>query len=370
MAFSKPFSYFFVLGILISGCQGNLAKDALDKTTRTTTSPVNFPEVDFDKAITATRPWKIVFVSQDGPKGHENIAATNCPGVVWCHMWQLAEQAGQELGVDLELAYVKEDCTNENQCVRQQIELLNDLIAQGGIDGIIIGPRESNQLVPVVEKAIAANIAVIALATPINSPQVLTLVTFNDFEGGKSIGKWVSERLQGKGNVLILEGPKYQKNALDRRHGFIAGLQKTDITVLDTATALWTCENAQMVTQKWLTKFPDVDAIIAASDHMALGALIATTAANRSNILITGYDAIPQAQAAIAAGALGATIEQVQLINSPTAVKLLVRHLETGETFPPIVYLSDLTLISSENIQRKSDSMALTFDAKTLTCKF
>ena len=114
MAFSKPFSHFFVLGILISGCQGNLAKDALAKTTRTTTSPVNFPEVDFDKAITATRPWKIVFVSQDGPKGHENIAATDCPGVVWCHMWQLAEQAGQELGVDLELAYVKEDCTNEN----------------------------------------------------------------------------------------------------------------------------------------------------------------------------------------------------------------------------------------------------------------
>lgn len=277
---SKTVFFCFSL-LLLSNCQpSQVQSQSID--TETVHPPisalpdeVDIVEIDLDKVVKATRPWKIVFVSQDGPKGHENISEQDCAEIVWCHMWQTAYETGQVLGVETELAYVKENCSNEEECIRQQIQLLSELITRDDIDGIIIGPRDSNQLVPVIEKAISAKIAVIAVGTPINSPQVLTLVTFNDFEGGRAIGQWVSEQLNGTGNVLIIEGPKYQKNALDRRHGFVAGLR--GITILDTETALWTCENAQSVIQRWLDKFPHIDAIIAASDHMAIGAIIATS---------------------------------------------------------------------------------------------
>ncbi len=324
--------------------------------------------IDLDKVVQATRPWKIVFVSQDGPKGHENISEQDCPEIVWCHMWQTAYETGQNLGVETELAYVKEDCSNEEECIRQQIQLLSELIIRDDIDGIIIGPRDSNQLVPVIEKAIATNIAVIAVATPINSQQVLTLVTFNDFEGGKAIGQWVAQQLSGKGNVLLIEGPKYQKNALDRRHGFIAGLQGQNITILDTETALWTCEKAQSVTQQWLDKFPQIDAIIAASDHMAMGAIIATQIAQRDNILITGYDAIPLARAAIAEGTLAATAIQLPNTSTPTAMQLMVRHLETAETFPEVVYLPNPKILSKDTLSANIGNPLTDFNPSNLSC--
>ncbi|MBX2864416.1 MAG: sugar ABC transporter substrate-binding protein [Leptolyngbyaceae cyanobacterium MAG.088] len=324
--------------------------------------------VNLDKVVKATRPWKIVFVSQDGPKGHENITAQDCPEIVWCHMWQTATETGKNLGVETELAYVKDDCSNEEECIRQQIQLLSDLITRDDIDGIIIGPRDSNQLVPVIEKAIAANVAVIAVGTPINSQQVLTLVSFNDFEGGKAIGQWVSKQLNGKGNVLIIEGPKYQKNALDRRHGFVAGLK--GLTILDTETALWTCEKAQSISQQWLDKFPQIDAIIAASDHMAMGALIATQTAQRDDILITGYDAIPLARAAIAEGALSATAAQFPTTTTSTAMQLMVRHLETAETFPNVVYLPTPKILSKDTMTAKSDEPLVEFEPGSLSCNF
>lgn len=327
------------------------------------------PQIDLMKTVNAGQPWKIVFVSQDGPKGHENIAEDDCPGIIWCFAWQTAHHMGHELGAHMELAYVQEDCNSEEQCVRQQIQLLNNLVERGDVDGLIIGPRDSNQLVPVVEKAIASNIAVIAIGTPINSKDVLTLITSNNFEGGKSVGQWVADRLQGQGNVVILEGPKYQKHALARRHGFIAGLQGTNITVLDTETALWTCETAQAVTADWLAKFSDIDAIIAASDHMAMGARIATRIANRQNILITGYDAMPMAKVAIANGFLDATVEQTPEINdNALAVQLMVRHLETEETFPNVVYLPNPTLLSQQNLEQLSLEPVPNFNTSSLTC--
>jgi len=370
----SAFWIFVCLSLLLASCLDpqtqNHSEIELDSQLTPDPNLAEFPPVDLNKVVRATRPRKIVLVSQDGPKGHENIAARDCPEVVWCYTWQVAQKQGQELGVDMELAYVQQDCTHEEQCVHQQIRLLKTLAARTDIDGIIIGPRDSNRLVPAIEQAIANEIAVIALSTPINSPQVLTLVAFNDFAGGKKMGEWVSRQLQGQGNVLILEGPKYQKNALDRRRGYIAGLQDTNITLLDTETALWTCDAAQTITQNWLTKFSQIDAIVAASDHMALGALIATTHANRQDILIAGYDATPLAKAAIASGALGATIEQFPRATSPTAVQLMVRHLETGETFPPIVYLPEPNLISKATLREDITAQPVDFKVQSLTCDF
>ena len=324
--------------------------------------------VDLEKVVVASKPWKIAFVSQDGPKGHENIAPDDCVSIVWCDAWQIAASKAKELGVELELAYVKEDCSEQDQCIRQQIELLNNLVERGDLQGMIVGPRDSNLLVPVIEKAIENNIAIISLATPINSEKVLTLATYNDFKGGKAVGEWVATQINDSGKILIIEGPKSQKNALDRRHGFIAGLQGKNITILDTEEALWSCEKAQEIVETWLAKYSEIDAIIAASDHMAIGALIATTTANRSDILVTGYDSLPAVQTLLESNLLGATIKQFPQGNSSTAVQLIVRHLETGETFPETVYLPN-PLITSETISYGADKQSLPLAPKTLSCK-
>jgi ribose transport system substrate-binding protein len=186
--------------------------------------------------------------------------------------------------------------------------------------------------------------------TAVNSDQLLTFVVFDNFTAGRVIGEWVVEQLGGAGKVLILEGPPDQQNALDRRNGFLAGLRSGDIDVLDTQSADWEIEPAQEITTAWLQQYSDIDAILAANDDMALGAAEAVGEAHRQGIVITGFDATDVGLAAIKAGHIAATVDQSPDQQARLAIQLLIRHLETGETFPPIIFMPDIPLVTQENV--------------------
>ncbi|NES23685.1 MAG: sugar ABC transporter substrate-binding protein, partial [Symploca sp. SIO3E6] len=212
-------------------------------------------------------------------------------------------------------------------------------------------PMDANRLVPVTEKIIEKGIPVIALDSAINSNKILSLVSFNNFQGGKVIGEWLVNKLDNKSNVLILEGVSSQRSAIDRRNGFLTGLQQGNINVLDTQSALWDKDMAEKIATQWLEEFSDIDAIICANDTMALGVLRAMKKAERSDILITGYDAINQVIQAIAQGEIAATIDQSPDIQARIAVQMMVRHLETGESLPPLIFMPEIKLVSEENVQ-------------------
>jgi ribose transport system substrate-binding protein len=164
------------------------------------------------------------------------------------------------------------------------------------------------------------------------------------------MGEWVVEQLGGSGNVVILEGPLGQQNAEDRRNGFLEGLESGDIEVLDMQTAQWQRSEALRVTEDWLQRFPEIDAIIASNDEMGLGASEAVAASGREGIIITGFDANNDALIAIQEGRMHATIDQVPDKQARQAVQLMVQHLENGTTFPPRIPWQDITMVTQENI--------------------
>ena len=305
----------------------------------TTTASIDFTEVK------ATHPWRIAFV----PK-FKFLAETGHLSEYWQPAWEGAQKAGQDLGVTVELVTANVSGQTDADYVEPQIRLIADLIARHGIDGLVIAPFDSKRLVPVVEKAIAAGIPVIAMDTPVDSDQLLTFVAFDNFTAGRTLGAWVVGQLGGKGRALILDGPPDQQNAVERRKGFVAGLQTGNIDVLATQSADWETEPARQITAGWLQKYASVDVILAANDNMALGAAQAVAAAGRTGILITGFDATADGLAAIAAGKLSATIDQAPGQQARLAVQLLVRHLEKRETFPPIIELPEIPLVTKDNV--------------------
>jgi ribose transport system substrate-binding protein len=294
----------------------------------------------------ATRPWKIVFVPKE-----KFYAKTGNLGAYWQPAWEGAKQAGKDFGINVELIALNVFCDTDAECVEPQIRLIADLIEQGDIDGMIIAPLDSNRLAPVVNKAIAAGIPTIAMDTPLNSDQLLTFVAFDNFAAGQVIGKWVVEQLEGTGKALILEGPTDQQNAVERRNGFLAGLQAGNIDVLDTQSADWEFEPAKEITTAWLQEYADIDVILAANDDMALGAAAAVIEANRSDIILTGFDATDVGLTAIEAEQMAATIDQAPGMQARLAIQLLVRHLEMGETFPSIILMPEVPLVTQENIE-------------------
>jgi ribose transport system substrate-binding protein len=303
------------------------------------------PTLDLTE-MKATRPWRIAFV----PK-FKFLEQTGQLSAYWQPAWEGAQQAGRDLNVNVELVTARVRGNSDADYVEPQIRLIADLIEHGDIDGLVIAPFDSNRLAPVIDKAVAAGIPTIAMDTPVNSDRLLTFVVFDNFRAGQVMGEWVVKQLGRPGKVLILDGPHDQQNAVDRRNGFLAGLQRGDIDVLDASSADWEVEPAQQITAVWLSEYADVDAILAANDNMALGAAQAVAEARRPGIIITGFDATGAGLAAIQAGQVSATIDQAPAKQAYLAVQLLVRHLEKGEKFPPTIFLSEIPLVTRENVE-------------------
>jgi ribose transport system substrate-binding protein len=337
-----------VLGVCLGACGGLPSATPPRPTVGVSVSaatPEPTPAIDLKTEIKATRPWKIAFAPKFklyGETGHLSA--------YWQPAWEGAQQAGLAAGVNVELIVAKVSGQSDADYVEPQIRLIADLIETHAVDGLIIAPFDSNRLAPVVDKAIAAGIPTIAMDTPVNSDHLLTYVAFDNRAAGQVVGEWVVRRLGGPGRALILEGPPDQQNAVERRNGFSAGLQTGDIDVLNTQPADWESEPARKITAAWLKMYPQVDAILAANDTMALGAAQAVAEAKRTGILITGFDATAQGVAAVEAGQIAAPLDQAPGQQARLALQLLLRRLERGETFPPIIYLPDGLMVTPDNV--------------------
>jgi len=324
------------LSLVLSSCVVSPGKLELPEPTNSEKSaqPTPSAKLAIAEEIKATKPWKIIFATKDNQNLY-NLQA-----------WSGAEEAGKDFGV--QMMWLSNDC---NECVKEQIIAITEAIASGGIDGMIVMATDSVRLAPAIEKAIDAGIPVIAMDTPVNSDRLETFVVFDNYTAGMRIGEWVVEQLQGRrGRVLLLDGSESHQNGIDRRNGFLAGLQKGDIEFLEAKSGHWKYSDAKKITAEWLQRFDRIDAIVAANDDMALGACDAVVAANRHEILVTGFDAVQPALRAIKQGKMAATIDQLPKTQARLAVQLMLRHLETGETFPPQVMISDIALITQGNI--------------------
>lgn len=301
-----------------------------------------------DADLKVTKPWNIAFVSKET----QFSIPLQANEVYWHSAWQGVQETAQELGVKAEYHAVEQEvCSVHEECIIPQIHLVNALIEQGEVEGIVIGPIDSFRLSAVVEKAIESGIPVVAIDTPVDTEKILSLVLMDSYQGGEKIGEWVVQKLDGEGQVLILTGPKSDQNSIERHRGMLTGLDGGDITVLDTQVADWLEGRAQEITEDWLQEFPQIDAIMSVNDPMALGAINAVKAAKRE-ILITGYDAIPPAIDAIRAGELAVTLDQAPQQQAEIATKLLIQHLEEQSTFPPIVFVPDIKLISQQTLSQ------------------
>jgi ribose transport system substrate-binding protein len=187
--------------------------------------------------------------------------------------------------------------------VERQYQIIENLIQQH-VDAILLSPAGSKELVPAIRKANAAAIPVLLLDTRIDQKaadsvgaEVVTYIGSDNFEGGAVAGRSLGTALEGHGQVAIIEGISGHETADQRRLGFLDGLTAfPGIEVVASQTASWERERAYTVAENLLQAHPELDAIFAANDEMALGALEAVAAARRlDRVRVVGFDAIPDA---------------------------------------------------------------------------
>ena len=250
-----------------------------------------------------------------------------------------AQQAAADLGLELLV-------TDARDSVSTQVSDIEDLI-QRGVQVLIINPTDSAAVVPVVMAANAAGIPVIAVDRGIDGGTIAYFIASDNVAGGASAAEFICEQLDGSGPVVELEGIAGTSAARERGLGFNTFMREScaGITIVARQTANFNRAEGLTVMENILVAQPDIAAVFAHNDEMALGALEAIEAAGR-DILVVGFDATDDAVAAVQAGRMAATVAQLPAMLGAQAVEAAAEILASGAPAETVTVAVGLQLVT------------------------
>jgi ribose transport system substrate-binding protein len=141
-----------------------------------------------------------------------------------------------------------------------QISQIENMIAAGA-QAIIINAASPTALDPVVKKAQAAGIVVIAFDNIVETPNVV-IVNEDQVEFGGKMADWLVQKMGGKGNVLMVNGVAGTSVDADRAKGAKEVFAKNSgIKVVAEVNGDWDPGKAQQVTSTALSSYPDIGGV-------------------------------------------------------------------------------------------------------------
>ena len=221
----------------------------------------------------------------------------------------------------------------------REIQIIENLCVQR-VAVLCVVPVDSKSIVPAIKKANRAGIPVINVDSKIDSKtakalgaSVVGFIVSDNFEGGRIAGAFIADKLHGKGKVAILEGISGLETATLRKNGCLEAFKKTPgIEVVASLPADWEREKGMNVFQNILQAHPDLDAVFACNDEMALGAIRALNQPRK--VIVVGFDATAEARQAVEKGLMDATVAQQPYKMGQQAVADAIRLIE-GKTNEP-----------------------------------
>jgi inositol transport system substrate-binding protein len=244
---------------------------------------------------------------------------------------------------------VEVNFTDANNDASKQLDQIDNLIAQK-VNAIVVVPVDYEGIVPGVEKANEAGIPIIALGIQ-SAGGKYTFVGSKNIDAGVMQGEFMKANLPKDAKILYLQGTPGLYHSQERLKGFQDALQRPDVTTLATLTGNYDRAEGMKVTEDWIQSFPQFDAIIAANDQMALGALQALQAANRlKGVMISGVDGTPDAVNAIKADEMAQSVFQNAEGQAKAAFEV-VQMIKKGEA-APAEKLVPFESITKENVDK------------------
>ena len=193
----------------------------------------------------------------------------------------------------------------------KQVEQVESFISQQ-VDAIILNPCEFEASSPAVEKAQKAGIPIVNVNSSTKSKPD-AFVGSDDAESANMAMELIAKHLNGKGNVLMIQGYMGQAAQLDRERGAKAVLSKyPGLKLLASQTGEWDRAKSMSLMENWIQSFGDqVQAVFAQNDEMGLGAVQALMdAKKKANVYVVSVDGIQDARKSVEQGNLDATLIQ------------------------------------------------------------
>ena len=234
--------------------------------------------------------------------------------------------------------------------IDQQVSILEDQITKR-VGALAVAPTGAAEVVPVLERAHGAGIPVVIFDTDINWSHKVTYVGGDNRHAGQIAGEYVAKLLSGKGKVALIRGIVGVLTHEERVAGFLEAIRKFP-AIECVAVQPANSERAlgMSVMENLLTRYPDLQAVFATNDQMALGAVEAVSARNLTGkVAIVGIDATREAVRAVEAGRLAGDIAMYPEMLGRNAVEAAFQAAR-GEPVAKRIDISE-ALVTKENAQ-------------------
>lgn len=229
-----------------------------------------------------------------------------------------AEAKAKALGYDLIVLDSQNDPSKE-------LSNVEDLTIRG-VKAILINPTDSDAVSNAIRMANRSNIPVLTLDRGASRGEVVSHIASDNVAGGEMAGKFIMEKVGEQAKVIQLEGIAGTSAARERGEGFMKAVKGSQMDLLASQPADFDRTKGLNVMENLLAANPDVQAVFAQNDEMALGALRAVQASGKQ-VMIVGFDGTDDGIAAVNRGKLAATIaqqpDQIGALGVETAVKVL-----------------------------------------------
>ncbi|HEY0793745.1 MAG TPA: ABC transporter substrate-binding protein [Chthoniobacterales bacterium] len=245
---------------------------------------------------------------------------------------------------------VKFTAESSNYDVNNQTNQVDNFISSN-VNLILLNAADSKGIAPAVLRAKQAGVTVVAVDVAAEGGVDAT-VTSNNKQAGEEDGKYVGERLKGKGQVVIVNGPPVSA-VTDRVAGFLEALKSyPDIKIVSQdQNAGGSRDGGLRVMTDLLTAFPKIDAVFAINDPTAIGCDLAAKQAQRKDFFIVGVDGSPDIVPSLKdpASLVAATASQDPYSMSQKAVQIGY-DLINGKKPEQELTLIPVQLITKENV--------------------
>jgi len=269
----------------------------------------------------------------------------------WVAYMDGCKQTAAEYGVKLEFFAAPTEGD-----VQGQLETLETMVRKG-YDALMVSPITEYNLLPGLAKATKAGIPIVLVAEPISDEarqqEGIRLETFIDADNrgaGRAAAEYLSNALERGSKVLIIEGMAGAPGSQMRVGEFEEASKRLGVlSIVASQPGNWDRLTAMNITMATLKVHPDLKAIYAANDTMALGAAEAVAASRAAGkVMIVGTDAIPSALDAIMEGRMTGTVDLDPATMGRLSVQSVIAALE-GVKIPPYM-ASQVKLVTRDNL--------------------
>lgn len=233
--------------------------------------------------------------------------------------------------------------------VPKELQNVENMVVQG-IDVLFIDACDSVASAPAIREANRAGIPVVGLNQRVPDVDMVTVVASDNYGAGKIAAEHLARKLNGKGNILLINGPPVTA-VLDRIRAFKDVIEKypamrivgEQMAKNDMADCLYVAENL-------LSAHPDANGFLCMNDYAFLGAYTALQGLGKEKeVIITSIDALPDVVQLLATGEAGesGTAAQFPIHIARAAIQAYLDH-KTGKEVGPFIKVK-VEMITEEN---------------------